>query len=160
MSRPWRFAVAAAHVLFALVFTAGLYLYLLGLTPPAPAMSVPEFAMPAPTDAPHREDRVVPPPAATQPPAVETPAPAPPPPPVARGVVTAPSRVAEVQPIATAASAPAAESANVAQSVTVTSKSVREPRRLGPSSRSTSAREQGPPPFARAAQPTTPSRRA
>lgn len=88
MSRPWRLLVAGAHVVFALAFVAGLYLYLVGLGPELDLPLAPTAAV-APVDPSSREDRgptttrpVVPP---VQPPGARTPSPnvpAPPPPPV------------------------------------------------------------------------------
>lgn len=165
MSRPWRFAVATAQVLFAVVFMAGMYAYMLGLAPSLPQLSVPQFAANVATDARQREDRVLQPPAPNEPPAVQTPAPAPPPPPAARTTVTVPAPVrpptAEPQPpsavVGPIASAPSVEAAEI-QPV-ASAKSGHE-HRLGSSARSPSAGEHGPPVFARAARPALPSRRA
>lgn len=164
MSRPWRFAVATAQVLFAVVFMAGMYAYMLGLAPSLPQLSVPQFAANVATDARQREDRVLHPPAPNEPPAAQTPAPAPPPP-AARTIVTVPAPArpptaepqppsAVVGPIASAPSVDAAEIQPVASA-----KSGHE-HRLGSSARSPSAGEHGPPVFARAARPALPSRRA
>jgi hypothetical protein len=58
MSRPWRFAIAAAQAVFVLALSVGVYVQVIGLTAAVPRARGLEFAATAPTDPSAREHRV------------------------------------------------------------------------------------------------------